>query len=96
MYRYLIEKFVSDSRHPERPEVRLAYGALSSGTGIVVNLLLFAVKLAVAFVLHSYSVVSDAFNNLTDCLSSILSLAGFRLASKPADHEHPYGHGRME
>ncbi len=96
MYNYLIRKFVPDSRHPERSDVRLAYGTLSSGTGIIVNLLLFAVKLAVAAALHSFSVVSDAFNNLTDCLSNVLAMAGFRLAGKPADREHPYGHGRME
>ena len=96
MYNCLIRKFVPDSRHPERSDVRLAYGTLSSGTGIIVNLLLFAVKLGVAVSLHSFSVVSDAFNNLTDCLSNVLALAGFRLADKPADREHPYGHGRME
>lgn len=96
MYNYLIRKFVPDSLHPERADVRLAYGTLSSGTGIIVNLLLFAVKLAVALSLHSFSVVSDAFNNLTDCLSNVLAMAGFRLAGKPADREHPYGHGRME
>lgn len=75
---------------------RLRYGTLSSVIGILANLLLFGVKLTVGLLLNAVSIVSDAMNNLTDCFSCIMSFLGYRLAVKPADEHHPFGHGRME
>lgn len=92
----LVKWFIKDSQNVEDVQVRTAYGVLSSLTGIVCNLILFAVKLAVGAVLRSISVVSDAFNNLSDAASSIISFVGVKLAEKPADKEHPFGHGRIE
>ena len=92
----LVKWFVKDYKNVEDSRVRTAYGVLSSLTGIVCNLILFVVKLAVGAVLRSISVVSDAFNNLSDAASSIISFVGVKLAEKPADKEHPFGHGRIE
>lgn len=76
--------------------VRTAYGLLASIVGIFCNVLLFVVKLAVGLGLHSISVMADSFNNLSDAGSSIISFVGVKIAEKPADEEHPFGHGRME
>lgn len=78
------------------PRVRSAYGTLSGVTGIVLNLLLFAFKFIVGFLTASLAIQADAFNNLTDAGSSIVSLVSFRMASKPADRDHPFGHARIE
>ena len=96
MTELLVKWFVKDYRNVENVQVRTAYGVLSSLTGIVCNLLLFGTKLAVGAVLRSISVVSDAFNNLSDAASSIISFVGVKMAEKPADKEHPFGHGRVE
>ena len=79
-----------------RDRVRTAYGVLASLVGIVCNLLLFGGKLAVGLVLHSVSVMADAFNNLSDAASSVIGFIGVKMAEKPADEEHPFGHGRIE
>ncbi len=92
----LVKWLVKDYKNVEDSRVRTAYGVLSSLTGIVCNLILFVVKLAVGAVLRSISVISDAFNNLSDAASSIISFVGVKLAEKPADKEHPFGHGRIE
>ncbi len=76
--------------------VRASYGTLSGVTGIVLNLLLFVFKFAVGFLTGSLAIQADAFNNLTDAGSSIVSLVSFRVASKPADRDHPFGHARIE
>ncbi len=75
---------------------RTAIGMLASVFGMTINLILFAAKLAVGLVFGSISVMADAFNNLSDLGNSIITLLGFKLASRPADKEHPFGHGRME
>lgn len=75
---------------------RETFGQLVGGAGICINLLLSGVKLAVALVSGSISILADAFNNLSDCATSAIMLAGFRIAAKPADEEHPFGHGRAE
>ena len=75
---------------------RIRIGEKASLTGIVCNLLLFALKMAVGVSSHSLSVVADAFNNMTDFISSLVSLFAVKLSEKPADREHPYGHGRTE
>lgn len=78
------------------PAARERVGRGASITGIAANLLLFALKIAVGTAFHSISVTADAVNNLTDSASSLVTLFGFRLAARPADPEHPYGHARME
>ena len=75
---------------------RTAYGVLAGIVGIVCNVLLFAVKLTIGILVASSSVITDSFNNLSDAASSVISLVGAKLASKPADKEHPFGHGRYE
>ncbi len=84
----------SESDPPER--TRSAYGVLSGCFGIALNLLLFGFKLAFGLIAHAVSLTADAFNNLGDAGSSVISLFGFRLASKKPDRDHPYGHGRIE
>ena len=96
MINYLVAHFVPDHNDIKNPAVRASYGVLSSATGIICNVFLFAMKFLVGNTLHSISVISDAFNNLSDAASSLVSLVGVKLAQRPADKEHPYGHGRME
>ena len=81
---------------PQAPETRRRCGVLSGGTGIGLNLLLFLGKLLAGVTTASIAITADAFNNLTDAASSIVTLVGFRLAGQEADEEHPFGHGRME
>lgn len=92
----LIRLFVRRSEKTEDVTVRAAYGTMASAVGIACNLLLFLLKLTAGLILHSVSVVADALNNLSDAGSSIISLIGVRMAGKPADAEHPFGHGRVE
>lgn len=92
----LIRLFVKNSEDIRNPDVRKDYGTLSGGVGIVCNILLFVFKVVTGIVSSSISVIADAFNNLSDAASSIITIIGFKLADKPADNEHPYGHGRYE
>ena len=92
----LIKLFVKDSQNVSLPLVRAKYGMLSGLAGIAVNVILCAVKFAIGTMTGSIAITGDAFNNLSDAASSVVSLFGFKLASKPADEEHPYGHGRLE
>lgn len=92
----LVKKFIKNSEDVENPVVREAYGLLASIVGIVCNLCLFLVKLFIGIVMGSISVMADAFNNLSDAASSIISFIGVKLANRPADKEHPFGHGRYE
>lgn len=96
MIELLVKTFVKDYQNTEEAKVRTAYGVLASLVGIVCNLLLFGGKLAVGLVLHSVSVMADAFNNLSDAASSVIGFIGVKMAEKPADEEHPFGHGRIE
>ncbi len=96
MTKFLIRRFIREPEEIHKGSVRTAYGVLSSVVGICCNLLLFAVKLVCGLVLSSISVMADAFNNLSDAASSIVSFVGVRLAGRPADEEHPFGHGRYE
>lgn len=93
---FLIRHFVADFEETQNPRVRERYGMLSGMTGIAVNLFLFAVKIIAGMLSSSISIIADAFNNLSDAGSSIVTLLGFKLAGKPADREHPFGHGRIE
>ncbi len=92
----IIKKFVKNYEDYENPEVRGSYGKLAGWVGIIMNLLLFALKFLAGILTKSISITADAINNLSDSASSIISLFGFKLAEKPADERHPYGHGRYE
>lgn len=96
MTNFLIKKFVRDYKNDKDREVRASYGKMSGIVGIICNVILFAVKLLAGLISGSVSITADAVNNLSDASSSIISLLGFKLASRPADEEHPYGHGRYE
>lgn len=96
MTKLLIRLFVKDYENTKASEVRSAYGRLSGVVGILCNVLLFAVKFFLGSVTASVAVTADAFNNLGDASSGIVSLFGFKMASRPADEEHPYGHARYE
>ncbi|NLC84268.1 MAG: cation transporter [Ruminococcaceae bacterium] len=93
---WLVKSFVKQPEAVESSETREQYGRLSSMVGIVVNLLLFAAKFVVGTLSGSIAVTGDAFNNLSDSASSVIALLSFRLAAKPADREHPFGHARIE
>ena len=93
---FLVNKFIKDSANIESTEVRTRDGMLASVVGIFCNVLLFSVKLAIGLILSSLAVTADAFNNLSDAASSIISFVGVKMAGKPADAEHPFGHGRIE
>ena len=96
MTKALIKLFVKNPEDTTSADSRNSYGKLSGYTGIACNAVLFVIKLIAGLVSGSISIISDAFNNLADMASSVVTLLGFKLASKPADKEHPFGHGRME
>lgn len=95
MTKLLISIFIGNADIKD-PAVRRRCGCLGSITGILLNVLLFAGKFLAGLLAGSVSVTADAFNNLSDAGSSVLSFAGFSFAGRPADKEHPFGHGRME
>ncbi|MGY0373131.1 cation diffusion facilitator family transporter [Clostridium sp. JNZ J1-5] len=94
--KFLVSHFIKDYENINNSKVRDSYGYLGGTVGIIVNVILFLVKLSVGLIVKSIAVTADAFNNLSDALSSVITIAGFKLASKPADKEHPFGHGRIE
>lgn len=96
MTEFLVRHFVKDYEEIEKVSVRTAYGVLASTTGIFCNIILFVLKWVAGFFLNSISVMADAFNNLSDAGSSIVGLVGVKMAGKPADRAHPFGHGRIE
>lgn len=96
MISILIDLFVKDKDNYDSPKVRAAYGTVTGLTGIVFNIFLFVIKALTGFVSGSISIVADAFNNLSDAGSSIITMIGFRYASQEADSDHPFGHGRSE
>jgi cation diffusion facilitator family transporter len=96
MTKLLLRIFVKNHQDPTRPQVRGAIGKLSGIVGIVCNLLLFVFKLVVGTISGAVSITADAMNNLSDASSAVVTLIGFKLAEKPADADHPYGHARYE
>ena len=96
MTKLLIRLFIRDPANIQDRTVRTAYGNLACMVGIVCNVLLFAGKFTVGTLFGSMAIAADALNNLSDASSNVVSLVGFRLGSKPADDEHPYGHARYE
>ena len=96
MTELLSRLFVKNHQDANNPAVRTAYGTMVSITGIIVNIILFAAKFMVGSLFGAISIVGDAVNNLSDAGTQIISLISFRIAAKPADREHPFGHARIE
>ncbi len=96
MTELLIKLFVKNYKDIKNNRVRENYGNLGSIVGILCNLLLCVFKIAVGSVIGSISITADGFNNLSDMGSSVVTMVGFKLSNKPADSDHPFGHGRME
>lgn len=96
MTEFLVKHFVKNHEQIDQVSVRTSYGVMASIVGILCNVFLFAVKGTIGVLMHSIAVMADAFNNLSDAGSSVVGLLGVKMASKPADEEHPFGHGRME
>jgi len=92
----LIKLFVKDNQNTSNFQVRGRYGKFASIVGIASNLLLFAIKITVGTLFNSIAITADAFNNLSDSGSSLVTMIGFKISGKPADAKHPYGHARME
>lgn len=95
MTKLLIKLFIKEKDKTES-EIRESYGSLGGAVGIFCNIILSATKIIAGIISGSMSVVADGLNNLTDMGSSLITIIGFKLASKPADEDHPFGHGRME
>ena len=96
MINLLCKLFIKDYQNTNSNEVRTKYGNLASIVGIISNLILFGLKLFIGLITGAISIVADAINNLADMGSSVVTLIGFKLSSKPADKEHPFGHERIE
>lgn len=96
MINFLVRLFIGKNKDASDTKVRGKYASLAGFTGIVVNILLFIGKLIIGLIAGSVAIIADAFNNISDAGSSVVTLIGFRLASKPVDKEHPLGHGRLE
>lgn len=96
MSTFLIRLFIKNYEDVKDNKVRAAYGTLGSAFGIICNLLLSAIKITAGSLTGSISIVADGLNNLSDMGSSVITGIGFKMANKPADSDHPFGHGRME
>ena len=96
MFQKIMKALVPGYGERDEPAVREKSGRVAGAVGIATNLLLFAIKLLAGFLSGSVAVMADAVNNLTDSGSSIVMLVGFKLAGKPADEKHPFGHARIE
>ena len=96
MTKLLLRLFVNNHHDPTQPKVRSDIGKLSGTVGILCNVLLCAFKLVVGTISGAVSITADAMNNLSDATSAVVTLIGFKLAEKPADADHPYGHARYE
>lgn len=96
MTNLILRMFVRDWENTDDPAVREGYGRVAGLVGIVTNLLLFAAKIIIGTLFGSVSITADAVNNLTDSGSAIVTMVGFKLAGKPADEKHPFGHARIE
>ncbi len=96
MITFLLRHFIKEYEQTQNPAVRERYGVLAGAVGILLNLCLFAAKFIAGLLTASIAVTADAFNNLSDAGSSVVTLVGFKMAGRPADREHPFGHGRIE
>lgn len=93
---FLVKHFVKNYEQLDNPLVRERYGIFSSFVGIFCNIFLCVSKLLIGVMSGSISIISDGFNNLSDCASCFVTILGYKMAAKPADKDHPFGHGRME
>ena len=93
---FLVKHFVKNYEQLDNPLVREHYGIFSSLVGIFCNIFLCVSKLLIGIMSGSISIISDGFNNLSDCASCFVTILGYKMAAKPADKDHPFGHGRME
>lgn len=93
---FLISKFIKNNEDVMSKEVRTSYGNLSGIVGVIVNFILFSVELILGLLANSVAMIADAFHNLADVTSSIVTLIGFKISNKPADKKHPFGYGRIE
>lgn len=96
MTQLLIKLFVKDYQNTESESVRVRYGTLSGLVGIAINIILSVSKMIFGAITKSISIIADGANNTFDAISSIINLVGFKISGKPADDEHPFGHGRIE
>ena len=96
MIKLIIKKFIPDSENIKNPKIREKYGVLGGVLGIILNTLLFFLKLIIGFISGSIAIISDSFNNLSDSGSSVVALLGAKLSNKKPDSDHPFGHGRFE
>ena len=96
MIRFLAKLVIPDHKNTASPKVRNAYGSLCGTLGIILNLILFGIKFFAGLLSGAISVMADAFNNLTDAGSSVITLIGFRMSEQKPDKDHPFGHGRIE
>lgn len=96
MTKILINLFVKNNQNTSDPCVRKSFGTLASAVGIVINLILAGIKVLAGVLAGSVAIIADAFNNLLDSGTSVITLLSFKMSSKPADKEHPYGHARIE
>lgn len=96
MIDFLVRRFVKDYENVKNQKVRTSYVVFTSVIGIICNVILFGVKFIIGLLMNSIAVTADAFNNLSDATSSIIGFIGTKLANRPADKEHPFGHGRYE
>lgn len=96
MTELIVKLFIRNSENTKDNTVRKAYGTLGGFVGIICNLILCVIKITVGLISGSISIMADGFNNLSDMGSSLITIIGFKLAGKPADKDHPFGHGRIE
>lgn len=96
MFKSFIKIFIKNADDVSNSKVRDRYGVLASVMGMILNVLLFSFKVAVGFLTVNVSIIADGVNNLSDASSNVVSFFGFKMASRPADEDHPYGHGRYE
>lgn len=96
MTKLLIKIFIKNSDNTGNEQVRMRYGILSGVVGIILNVILSVFKMIFGAITRSVSIVADGANNIFDAVSSVISLAGFKISGKPADKDHPFGHGRIE
>ena len=94
--KFLVNTFIKDNSNVKDDKVRNSYGILGGVIGVIINVILFGIKLSVGMLTASIAIMADAFNNLSDAASSLVTILGFKLSSMPADREHPFGHGRIE
>ena len=96
MINFIIRKFIPDYENITDKNVRERYSVLAGVLGIFNNFILFALKIIIGFYINSIAVISDAFNNLSDIASSLLSVISAKMSNMRPDKEHPFGHGRIE